>query len=342
MKSAVAIVEAPFQFMSAVEYCEKYRVDSLVVFFLKNGHANTSAQFKKITGLFRKVAKTEIKIFEQRGLLGFISAYQKVNAMFSSGEQTVLLLGNYKSVYQRVIESRIFARTIVIDDGLAVLDAIEAIVTGTEKYTSDSLKLRAISWLVLKTQKNYQLFTMLPLDLLVKYADLLPKDYHANDLAVLKKLRASKAPRFTSKYDLGIIGGPYLELGLIKRDDYFSRLKTAILRIGARSVVYIPHRREDERYVSELCERLGCALYLTKESIEISLLDGSLQCNSFLSFKSAAGFSINKLLPDVALYFVSLSKVPSDRVDKNTEDHTKAVLNAKLEYLFSSIGVVLN
>lgn len=219
--------------------------------------------------------------FQRRAALdNIMKAYQEVDTLF---------LGNYLIGHMRHFANKIkYKKLVALDDGTDTLRINELRITN---ITNISNKQKVSIW---KTFKGYMrqryiewdsseassIIFFSTYDLNVRKGDILIKN---NFLYLKSQLQSQQV-----NDEVYFLGQPLVEDGYITNKCFYRYLSGIKFYFKNQKIVYLPHKRESEESVSQICENFDFQVRKFKVPIEINLLNAKQRPIILASFFSSA------------------------------------------------------
>lgn len=116
--------------------------------------------------------------------------------------------------------------------------------------------------------------------------------------------------------EIWFIGSNIRREVLINPDDYEDFLAQVTQHVDLSKVVYIPHRKETEDYLSRLSRRFGMEVRRLQDILEIELINAPTLPSAFISFGSSAVDTVDMLLhPPITLFRIPDAAIKPVRLE---------------------------
>ncbi|MCM0147564.1 hypothetical protein KCN56_03130 [Photobacterium galatheae] len=310
MEKTLVIVESPFQLLSAYEYASRYNSSIYDIVIVETGSKNNTQQMQETLAILGGDFYQSVSIIKRSCFFIFSILFKAIKS--SKMNYKKILIGDYRSNYIRIIESRVNANTVVLDDGIALISSIHDIVEKNKSLISDTMISKLLSVLIRDvTRKRYSVFSMIPKNILLRAHSTTVDSYVNNDFSRIKELFSKKndTRREHEVSKVCIIGSPLSDLNYLSEDVYIAALEQFIrFHDCMGNVLYIPHRRENPSKLDRISNELQVEVKLLSNPIEISVLQGEIYAETYISITSAALYSLSKMLQDKNFYHVYLNE----------------------------------
>ena len=105
------------------------------------------------------------------------------------------------------------------------------------------------------------------------------------------------------------LGSPIVEDRIVNKEYYFDRIVASLKKINERNkITYFPHRREKKDKLQEIRARFGFHIKITNLPIELYVIQNKVRPKMVISFYSTALYTLNRILTDTNIYYVSIEK----------------------------------
>ena len=304
------LVEAPFQLMCAIEFMKERNENDYELVFIETNSKENTKHFLQLIDLFQIGTSVEnvvsFEIIPRRNNFLFIVSLFIKSLQTRRKKYAQIVIGDYRSSYVRIIESRLEHDCVVLDDGISLLDSYKGIESRRKVLFSESYGNRFLATLVKDVSKEYVLYTMLPKIFLERLSvENKTLKILGNNFSFLRSM-SSKYIEKSRTRDVMVIGGPLTELKIIGEDVFERCLLRLRDKYNDRNVIYIAHRRDSEEKLSWLENKLNIKVKNFSRSLEIELTGGRLQPGIFYTFSSAALFTVSLLSKSSECYFFKL------------------------------------
>lgn len=292
MKKNLYVVSSPFQCVSAIEARTQLGLDNnilVVIYYSKDGKENY-LQMREIFGLLKWENVVEIglgvknsKFFEYINIIKKLKKYKYDN----------VFIGHF-SQFQTILLSNLSINNIYsIDDGVITLrlhkEELNPYLNSKIKFLK-KIKMLRYSLLLLKTKfdkSRINYFTMF--DIKPYYGEKIIK----NEFMFMREHSLDKKQSSLVYF----LGQPLYEVGILKKDDYFEYIKCIkeYYKHQRITVVYIPHRREQETQSLKVLEDDYFKLKKLSTAVEVYLFKHDWLPKEVCSFVSTGLISLQNI-----------------------------------------------
>lgn len=312
--STWALVGSPLQLLCLEEACESFdlhRDDALVLVAppeSRQAHCQmqkclTRGRWENVLILPNLTSAEGIR--ESRILVA--------NLVARYGSPSVFVLGDFRMLLGAHIARRYRPRTILVDDGSAML-RFSADRFGLHRY-SGARRRKAPDWIRrLSHRFRYGIDSgpLPPMTIFTIYDKLSfgPADIvEGNRFEKLRNdCRISISPG-----EVWVVGGCLVELGLVSPEFYERQMEGIARQCKGRAVKYFPHRREDAARYSGYERLYGFKITETDLPLELFLIDSLKAPEVIYGFYSTALDTLYRLTEGLSTEFVAM-RIPSEKI----------------------------
>jgi len=265
-EKSLLIVESPFQLLCAYEIISRYRLDYVLI--LRMSGVGRNDEQLRLTAQILRLAYVEV--VARVGMLkkDIFRAWFRLLPLLGR-RYAHLFLGSYYSGFIRVLRRILRSgRTWILDDGLATLRA-----------QAD----------MLRTGQVDDLATFLELNALPGQAILHHKLESVVALGVTRYVNQSM-----------FLGQPFVEHGIMTTNEY-NRIVRGCSEASESPLIYVPHRSECTKRISELKQTFDLDIHYPPMCIELDLVRKGEIPRQLFTVMSTAGFTIARMFPDVTV-----------------------------------------
>jgi hypothetical protein len=317
------LIEAPFQLLCAIEFIKANNEFHYYIVFVETSSSGNTAQVTELVDFFEKEnAGEELFVFKKISRCFFPIFILKLfykSLEFRKSQYRKIIIGDYRSSFMRIIESRLPQECVVLDDGIALLNTYESIRLKEVALFTNSLGNKVLSRLIKKVKKVYSVYSMIPDSFLEQnLRNDNPLIYQPNSFTYLKSFLQTKLTMINSSELIIVIGNPLIELEMLTEVVFKKCLRELQIKYKGQDVIYIAHRRDSPEKLDMLVSDLGIEVLKLKKSLEVELILGNLPAGIFFTFSSAALYTISMFSKDSDCFYFNLA---SDMVPK---EHLKS------------------
>jgi len=299
----ISIVSSPLQLLNFKEYINNFHINDYFLIILVYNQEEYN-QFKKLVGFYKLNSNL---IFKGKKILQYYKLY-KLSKKYSYVDE--LIIGNFFTDPHLYLVNKINCRKlIVLDDGMSSTLIPEYI--GTQKRILKSSFLRNCIFKIFSIDVSYPKY----INLFTFFNNITSKKINviSNNLFFTKNLISD----IELKDEVFLIGQPFVEINLIKKQDYFNYLKK--LKRNFKNITYIPSRKELRNKIDEI-----------ENSLEYKILYPGINIELF--------FIIENFLPKKIFSFTSTSLILLDLIFNSKENLTdiNSIILESTEKRFSS------
>lgn len=308
------IFESPFQLITSLQFIEFTAARKVTIVFIETKNSKNSFQVEKLVALVLNkfhFIDYEYKVVRREGRrVKFAFNLLRCCFYLKQFKFDDILTGDVRSIYQRFIfQNTNFFRLVLVDDGIALINSIKVIDSFECYFKHSGSKVERFLNLLLPsiTIGNYFVFSILPFHELKSVSlSLVENNYKQNFFncslfPVMEDEHLNK-----SMYDCIFIGGAIVQAGFIEENVYIELVCKLVERFfcGAyKKVLYLPHRRESLIQVSAIKNKLNCDVLHLESPVELEFMSKNIDGHSFVTFTSAALFTLNKIDPSKKFYY---------------------------------------
>lgn len=287
----IFIIQSPLQYINAIAAKRYYnlKTDKTILIIVYNNNKENVKQLKFIKKNDFETWKKKIEVYTN-GKFNIWLNLKKVIRENLSNEINKVYLGNYKNAIFRDVANRFFDNITVLDDGAASIMVYNQLSKQKGKLNNTDNKIKH---LVMKMigfnsypEKKVTMFSVYNE---LKNNEWVEIDY--NNYGVFKK----EINRNSVQKYVVVLGSPYVEMNIMKHNDYINILRKIIDRLSI-PILYIPHRHETLEKVNEV-KKIGFKISRINTSIEFELLNSNLSIpKNIIAFATSALINLNLLL----------------------------------------------
>lgn len=304
------LIEAPFQLLCALEYIKSHENTFYDIVFIETNSIENSRQISDLVIFFEldnKKNKTVcFSTIPRVNALSFVFSLFVRAWRYKRNNYNQVIIGDYRSTYARIIESRLKQDCIILDDGIALVNSYSAIVTKKVALFKETFRNKLLSKLIRSMNKNYSLYSMLPPNYLTQLSvEGEQLSVEKNSFKYLTSLSCCLDDKDLES-EVMIIGNPVTELNMITQDVFESCIFMLIKKYKGKEIIYIAHRRDSENKLTKLEEKFDIKIKRFKRSLEIELICNNLKPAIFYTFSSAALYTVSLLSTSSKCYYFNL------------------------------------
>jgi hypothetical protein len=272
-KTAVALIESPFQLLCAIEACAEFEIRSAKFYIRLVGQATADRL------LLNLVALLDIDEYKTFILPVSAPAARKIwvwlRALHPIRCSDYLILGSARSPALRVM-GRFGKEVIVVDDGL---ETVEHYLNSRPLEIADHV------------------FTcFIPPARFPKYI--------ANELKTTRALRGAGERKCTV-----FVGSVLVETGKIEEARYCQSISAIVERERSGNLIYFPHRHECKEKLARLEKIDGLEIRHQNHILEIELLAQGLRPKRVYSYYSTCVTTLPLIFEDVKIHLLTIDKI---------------------------------
>jgi hypothetical protein len=302
-EKSLLVVESPFQLLCAFEIISRYRVDYVLVLRM-SGVGRNDEQLRLTAKILRL---SYVEVVARVGMLkrDLLRAWLRLMPLLRH-RYAHLFLGSYYSGFMRALRRILRSgRTWILDDGLATLRA-----------QADMLRIGQAD----------DLATFLELNALPGQAIL----HHR-----LESVAALGSTKYVDK--AMFLGQPFIEHGIVSKNEY-NQIVRRCSEATEAPLIYVPHRSESTKRISELQQSLGLDIHYPPMCIELDLVRNGEIPRRVFTVMSTAGFTIARMFPDATVTIFPEPLQGSNAHLGELVAHAQSMKNMNIETAITASG----
>ena len=270
--NCLSIVSSPLQLLNFNEFLNEHKINNYYLIVM----VHNDNEYERINYLLDYYNILSYRIIRAKFLLQYFTLF-KIIKNFKRIKK--LVIGNFFSDPHLFIVNKLaYEDLIVLDDGMNT-SLIPKHIETKERILKSS-HFRNLIFSLLNIDVSYpdkiNLFTFF-------------KNIRSDKIHILNNNLESvreKIKNMQIKNQVYIIGQPFVELGMLGRQEYFENLKK--LKLKYNDLVYIPSRKESKLKIDEIKNKLGYKITYPKINIEMYFIINNFLPKKVYSFTSTA------------------------------------------------------
>ena len=275
MKYNIFIVSSPLQIMNAIEAVDYFKTSNHILIILYTDNKKQLSQMKRLLKFIDWYTIEYIPL-PQKSIDKIIFSKNIYHSLKFIEKDKIykVFVGEYRSDHVNHIVNTLSDKNIyLLDDGLAQLSYHNEM--GDQSY---KVKVRRLVYKALfyKLQKiNYTFFTIF---------DIQNEKIIKNNYSFFKKYISDKQ----IENSIYFIGQPFVELGIMREENYKKSLAKIIDFYKEKKFTYILHRREKIENIKKLSLELNFEYKIFDNLIEFEMITSKIIPSEFATFYSTA------------------------------------------------------
>lgn len=270
--NCLSIISSPLQLLNFNEFLNEHKINNYYLIIM----VHNDNEYERIKYLLDYYNILSYRIIRAKFLIQYFTLFKFIKKFKRIKK---LVIGNFFSdPHLYLVNKVIYEDLIVLDDGINT-SLIPKHIETKERILKSSHFRNLIFW-VLNIDVSYPdkiyLFTFF-------------KNIRSDKIHILNNKLASvreKIKNIQIKNQVYIIGQPFVELGMLDRQEYFENLKK--LKLKYNDLVYIPSRKESKLKVDEIKNKLGYEITYPNLNIELFFIINNFLPKKVYSFTSTA------------------------------------------------------
>ena len=301
-------VNTPFQALCAIEAIRRFDIEKYRLYVAYFANENRLKQIDDVLGLFN-IHYSSLLLKKTSSLTFLIrSLFRRKYEMAFVGDFYTIILACFS-----IVSLKPTGQLFYMDDGNSTIDIFKDVLSPM-KTGGKFQKLREfVKWMGkkkgIKVEKNF--FSIFPDIPNMKYQVI------ENDFSHIKSLYDTMNTQSLSLF-VGTVTEGFCEENNLSIEQYHNVLKELLVKAqkDAGKIVYIPHGRDRDSFVMNLCNNYGIEYRKLEVCIELYILQNGI-CPEFVyGFSSSALYSLKRMFPDAKVCNVRIiSSNPSREYD---------------------------